>query len=50
VVEPADHADWGIRSAYLRNPDGNLIELSGALDRHKWSAGLEEAARQYGRA
>ena len=39
----------GNRIAYLRDPDGNLIELSGALDRAKWSPGLEEAARRYGR-
>ncbi len=29
--EPADHADWGIRSAYLRDPDGNLIEINQPL-------------------
>jgi catechol 2,3-dioxygenase-like lactoylglutathione lyase family enzyme len=49
VVEPQDHVDWGIRSTYLRDPDGNLIELSGALNRAKWSPHLEEAARRYGR-
>jgi lactoylglutathione lyase len=27
LVGPADHPDWGMRSAYLRDPDGNLIEL-----------------------
>lgn len=50
VVKPADYPDWGIRAAYLRDPDGTLIELSGALDQSKWSEGLREAARQYGRA
>ena len=25
---PADRADWGIRVAYVRDPDGNLIELN----------------------
>ncbi len=29
--DPADHADWGIRSAYLRDPDGNLIEINQPL-------------------
>jgi lactoylglutathione lyase len=24
---PADHPDWGMRSAYVRDPDGNLIEI-----------------------
>ena len=47
VLEPQDYADWGIRGAYLRDPDGNLIELSGSLDRSKWSAELEQSARRY---
>lgn len=28
---PADRPDWGLRSAYLRDPDGNLIEIYQAL-------------------
>ena len=28
VTEPQDHSDWGIRTAHLRDPDGNLIELN----------------------
>jgi lactoylglutathione lyase len=27
-AEPADRADWGIRVAYIRDADGNLIELN----------------------
>ena len=27
-AEPADGRDWGIRVAYVRDPDGNLIELN----------------------
>jgi lactoylglutathione lyase len=27
-AEPADRSDWGIRVAYVRDPDGNLIELN----------------------
>ena len=49
VLKPQDFVDWGFRGAYLRDPDGNLIELSGALDRLKWSEDLEDAARRYGR-
>lgn len=26
--EPADRSDWGIRVAYVRDPDGTLIELN----------------------
>jgi len=28
VAQPADRPGWGIRSAYVRDPDGNLIELA----------------------
>lgn len=31
VAGPADHPDWGLRSAYLRDPDGNLIEINQPL-------------------
>lgn len=27
VSEPTDHPDWGIRTAYIQDPDGNLISL-----------------------
>ena len=30
-AEPADRSDWGIRVAYVRDPDGNLIELNREL-------------------
>ncbi len=31
ILEPADHPDWGIRVAYFRDPDGNLIEINQPL-------------------
>jgi lactoylglutathione lyase len=31
IVAPADHPAWGIRSAYLRDPEGNLIEINQPL-------------------
>jgi lactoylglutathione lyase len=31
VAGPADHADWGIRTAHFRDPDGNLIEINQPL-------------------
>jgi lactoylglutathione lyase len=33
TVEPTDHPDWGIRTAHLRDPDGNLIEINQPLQR-----------------
>jgi catechol 2,3-dioxygenase-like lactoylglutathione lyase family enzyme len=31
VAEPTNHPDWDIRSAYLRDPAGNLIEINQSL-------------------
>ena len=47
IVKPKDYPGWGIRSVYLRDPAGNLIELSAALDRSKWTEGLKEANKKF---
>jgi lactoylglutathione lyase len=47
LVGPRDFPDWGIRAAYLRDPDGNLIELYGHLPRERWTESLKQQARQY---
>ena len=31
VGPPQDRAEWGIRVAYLRDPDGNLIEVNQSI-------------------
>jgi lactoylglutathione lyase len=31
LTEPRDRADWGIRTAHFRDPDGNLLEIYSAL-------------------
>lgn len=31
VVPPTDHTDWGIRTAHVRDPDGNLVEINAPL-------------------
>jgi lactoylglutathione lyase len=45
VLEPRDYPDWGIRSAYFRDPDGNLIEINSELSPEQWSDGLKEASQ-----
>ena len=45
--EPVNFPDWGYRGAYVRDPDGNLIELSGAIAEELWSDGLREANEKY---
>lgn len=48
VLGPRDFPDWGMRSAYLRDPDGNLIELTSELPRENWTQDLREEAERYG--
>lgn len=36
--------DWGIRTAHLRDPDGNLVELNVQLPHDQWSEELREEA------
>lgn len=33
VAPPKDQPDWGMRTAYVRDPDGNLFELYSTLGR-----------------
>jgi catechol 2,3-dioxygenase-like lactoylglutathione lyase family enzyme len=47
ITSPQDFPDWGIRSSYLRDPDGNLIELYTGLERSEWSEGLKEASQGF---
>jgi lactoylglutathione lyase len=44
---PLNHPDWGMRSAYLRDPDGNLIELTSGIPQDQWSPSLQEASRRF---
>jgi lactoylglutathione lyase len=46
IASPQNFPDWGIRSTYLRDPDGNLIELYTNLERSEWSEGLKEASKR----
>lgn len=47
LVEAADYPGWGIRAAYVRDPNGTLIELNSPLPESEWSAELREASRRY---
>jgi lactoylglutathione lyase len=47
VTPPRDMPEWGIRTAHVRDPDGNLLELFVPLPRDQWTPRLrDEDARQ----
>jgi catechol 2,3-dioxygenase-like lactoylglutathione lyase family enzyme len=46
-MDIADYPGWGIRAAYLRDPDGTLIELNSPLPRLDWSDDLVEKDQRF---
>lgn len=42
-----DRPEYGIRTAHLRDPDGNLIELNSPLPKEQWSKELLEEAEEF---
>jgi catechol 2,3-dioxygenase-like lactoylglutathione lyase family enzyme len=49
LSDPRDFPDWTIRAAYLRDPDGNLIELFSPLGESQWTRRVAEEAEKYRR-
>lgn len=47
VTEPKDQPNWGIRTAHLRDPDGNLIEINSPMPTTEWSEELREEASKF---
>jgi lactoylglutathione lyase len=45
VGPPTDQPDHGIRSAHLRDPDGNLIEINTELPQSRWSETLKQLSQ-----
>ena len=48
VAEIQEHPEWGIRSTYLRDPDGTLIELYVPLPKEAWSEELRRKDEETG--
>jgi catechol 2,3-dioxygenase-like lactoylglutathione lyase family enzyme len=47
VTDPTSHPDWGIRTAHLRDPDGNLIEINSPIPHEQWDPELQDEAARY---
>lgn len=45
---PTDRPDWGIRVAFLRDPDGNLIEVNAPMPQSEWTEDLRREAQGLG--
>lgn len=47
ITEPQERPDWGIRVVYLRDPDGNLIEINSPMPTKDWTKELQEESEKY---
>lgn len=47
AAEPRDEPGWGLRVAYVRDPDGTLLELMRRLPPDEWSQTLRDADARY---
>ncbi|XEC93503.1 VOC family protein [Paenibacillus tarimensis] len=47
ITEIQNRPSWGIRTAHLRDPDGNLLELIDEMPSESWESGLREADEKY---
>lgn len=47
IKEPIDMTGWGMRVAYFRDPENNLIEIWSELAKDKWDKDLLKEAEQY---
>jgi|SRR5271157_739162 len=47
ISEPREHSEWGIRVVYMRDPDGNLIEINSPMPTNDWTKELQEESEKY---
>jgi len=47
VTSFIDRRDWGIRTIFLRDPDGNLLQLEAAMPKEQWTPELLEESKLY---
>lgn len=47
LVEPVDMPGWGIRCANLRDPEGNLLEISTPMPIEEWNQDLKEQGKEF---
>jgi len=42
-----DRHDWGVRTIFLRDPDGNLLQIESAMRKDEWTEELRKEAEVY---
>ncbi|WP_096440033.1 VOC family protein [Alteribacter populi] len=47
VSEIHDQSSWGIKTAHVRDPEGNLLELMTSMPEEEWDESLREESEKY---
>jgi lactoylglutathione lyase len=47
ITPVIDRKDWGIRTIFLRDPDGNLLQLEAEMPKDDWTPELREESKIY---
>lgn len=45
ITPVIDRNDWGIRTIFLRDPDGNLLQLEAGMPKEQWTPELQQESR-----
>jgi lactoylglutathione lyase len=47
ITQVIEKPDWGIRTIFLRDPGGNLLQIESEMPKERWTESLREEARTY---
>jgi len=47
ITPVIDRADWGVRTVFLRDPDGNLLQLESSMRKEEWTEELRKESEIY---
>ena len=47
ITPVIDRKDWGISTIFLRDPDGNLLQLESGIPKEQWTPELQEESKIY---
>jgi catechol 2,3-dioxygenase-like lactoylglutathione lyase family enzyme len=47
VTPLVEKHDWGIRTIFLRDPDGTLLQIESEMPRQEWTEGLQRESEKY---
>ncbi len=47
ITQVIEKPDWGIRTIFLRDPEGNLLQIESEMPKEQWTQSLREESEKY---